>query len=160
MLLARATSNSLRPSIIGSASRQRRRFLLLTLSLLPSAANSLSSSSFFPNSRQMSTFVTERTGDGTITVSPKNEGDQSALVVISHGLGDTAEGFADVAEVSSVLVFGFFNAGCVSRRLITASNGFLAFVLQRKKSLLAPVYVFILTPQTSSIIISFCILEL
>jgi hypothetical protein len=48
----------------------------------------------------MSTFVTERTGDGTITVSPKNEADQSALVVISHGLGDTAEGFADVAEVS------------------------------------------------------------
>ena len=48
----------------------------------------------------MSTFVTERTGDGTITVSPKNEADQSALVVISHGLGDTAEGFSDVAEVS------------------------------------------------------------
>lgn len=44
-------------------------------------------------------FTTERNG-GTITVSPKNEGDQSALVVISHGLGDTAEGFADVAEVS------------------------------------------------------------
>ena len=37
--------------------------------------------------------------DGTITVSPKNEADQSALVVISHGLGDSAEGFADVAEV-------------------------------------------------------------
>lgn len=47
----------------------------------------------------MSTFTTERTGDGLITVSPKNEGDQSALVVITHGLGDTAEGFADVAEV-------------------------------------------------------------
>jgi predicted esterase len=45
-------------------------------------------------------FSTERNGDGTITVSPKNEGDQSALVVICHGLGDTAEGFADVAEVS------------------------------------------------------------
>ena len=44
--------------------------------------------------------TTERTSDGLITVSPKNEGDQSALVVISHGLGDTAEGFADVAEVS------------------------------------------------------------
>lgn len=44
-------------------------------------------------------FNTERTGNGLITVSPKDEGDQSALVVISHGLGDTAEGFADVAEV-------------------------------------------------------------
>lgn len=43
-------------------------------------------------------FTTERSS-GTITVSPKNEGDQSALVVISHGLGDTAEGFVDVAEV-------------------------------------------------------------
>jgi hypothetical protein len=48
---------------------------------------------------QTKRFVTERSGDGTITVSPQNEADQSALVVICHGLGDTAEGFADVAEV-------------------------------------------------------------
>lgn len=46
------------------------------------------------------TFVTHRDGQGTITVSPKNEADQSALLIISHGLGDTAEGFADVAEVT------------------------------------------------------------
>jgi hypothetical protein len=46
----------------------------------------------------MTSFVTRRQ-DGTITVSPKKEEDQSALVVIAHGLGDTAEGFADVAEV-------------------------------------------------------------
>jgi alpha-beta hydrolase superfamily lysophospholipase len=45
-------------------------------------------------------FTTERNG-GTITISPQNEGDQSGLVVICHGLGDTSEGFADVAEVSS-----------------------------------------------------------
>ncbi len=95
MLLARATS--LRPSVIGIGYSLQRRFLLLTLSLLPSAANSFSS-----RYQSMSTFVTERTGDGTITVSPKNEGDQSALVVIAHGLGDTAEGFADVAEVRTV----------------------------------------------------------
>ena len=44
----------------------------------------------------------ERDGSDTITVSPRNEGDQSALVVICHGLGDTSEGFADVAEVSAV----------------------------------------------------------
>jgi lysophospholipase-2 len=44
------------------------------------------------------THITERDGAGTITVSPRNEADQSALVVICHGLGDTAEGFADVAE--------------------------------------------------------------
>jgi hypothetical protein len=37
---------------------------------------------------------------GTITVSPKNDADQSALIVISHGLGDSAEGFVDVAEVN------------------------------------------------------------
>jgi len=47
----------------------------------------------------MAPYTTERNGDGTIVVSPKNEADQSALVVISHGLGDSAEGFADVAEV-------------------------------------------------------------
>ena len=44
------------------------------------------------------THTTERDGSGTITVSPRNEAKQSGLVVISHGLGDTAEGFADVAE--------------------------------------------------------------
>mmetsp|Transcript_21358 Transcript_21358/g.47696 ORF Transcript_21358/g.47696 Transcript_21358/m.47696 type:complete len:357 (-) Transcript_21358:603-1673(-) len=42
--------------------------------------------------------TTERSGDGTVTVSPTNEADQSALVVICHGLGDSAEGFVDVAE--------------------------------------------------------------
>lgn len=45
-----------------------------------------------------STHVTERDGSGTITISPKIESKQSGLVIISHGLGDTAEGFADVAE--------------------------------------------------------------
>lgn len=45
-----------------------------------------------------STHITERDGSGTITVSPRNEATQSGLVVICHGLGDTAEGFEDVAE--------------------------------------------------------------
>mmetsp|Transcript_22285 Transcript_22285/g.66039 ORF Transcript_22285/g.66039 Transcript_22285/m.66039 type:complete len:287 (-) Transcript_22285:1133-1993(-) len=44
------------------------------------------------------TYSTNRSGDGTITVAPRNEADQSALVVICHGLGDTSEGFSDVAE--------------------------------------------------------------
>ncbi len=44
------------------------------------------------------THITERDAQGTITVSPRNEAKQSGLVVISHGLGDSAEGFADVAE--------------------------------------------------------------
>jgi lysophospholipase-2 len=42
--------------------------------------------------------ITTRQGDGTILVSPRNESDQSASIIICHGLGDTAEGFVDVAE--------------------------------------------------------------
>jgi len=45
----------------------------------------------------MSTFTTTR-DKGVITVTPRKESEQSALVVICHGLGDSAEGFADVAE--------------------------------------------------------------
>jgi alpha-beta hydrolase superfamily lysophospholipase len=48
--------------------------------------------------------ITERDGSGTITVSPRNEASQSGLVVICHGLGDTAEGFSDVAEVRTKCV--------------------------------------------------------
>ena len=48
----------------------------------------------------MTTPTVERSGDGTLTVSPANESDQSALVVICHGLGDSSEGFAD-GELSS-----------------------------------------------------------
>lgn len=65
-----------------------RRGSLLALTLFPRVSHSYS----------MSTFITER-NDGTITVAPRNEATQSGLVVISHGLGDTAEGFSDVAEV-------------------------------------------------------------
>lgn len=68
-----------------------RRQLLSTI-VCVSSAQSLS--------RSMSS-ITTRDGGGTITVAPRNEAAQSALVVISHGLGDTAEGFVDVAEVSS-----------------------------------------------------------
>lgn len=55
--------------------------------------------SFTPKlSRSMS--VTTRGSSGTIIVAPRNQAAQSGLVVISHGLGDTAEGFVDVAEVT------------------------------------------------------------
>lgn len=57
------------------------------------AAQSFSSSTYNMN------FITERDGKGTITMTPKNEADQSALLVICHGLGDTSDGFDDVAEV-------------------------------------------------------------
>ena len=54
--------------------------------------------SFFTSSSSMAPYVTHRE-NGVITVSPKVESEQSGLVVICHGLGDTAEGFVDVAEV-------------------------------------------------------------
>ena len=47
--------------------------------------------------------------NGTITITPKKETDQSALIVIAHGLGDSAEGFVDVAEVSNTIEIAFFN---------------------------------------------------
>ena len=52
-------------------------------------------------------FITERDAYGTITMTPKNEAEQSALLVICHGLGDTADGFDDVAEVRRVVWFDF-----------------------------------------------------
>ena len=45
--------------------------------------------------------------NGTITITPKKETDQSALIVIAHGLGDSAEGFVDVAEVSNTIEIAF-----------------------------------------------------
>lgn len=46
------------------------------------------------------TTLRNRNSDGTLTltVTPQNESDQSASVIICHGLGDSAEGFVDVAE--------------------------------------------------------------
>ena len=61
-------------------------------------------------------FITERDGKGTITMTPKNEADQSALLIICHGLGDTSDGFDDVAEVrrQGELILCFFKfAECV-----------------------------------------------
>jgi hypothetical protein len=55
------------------------------------------------NTAMPSTHITERDASGTITVSPRNEATQSGLVVICHGLGDTAAGFEDVAEVRKKL---------------------------------------------------------
>lgn len=73
----------------------------------------------------MSTFITER-NDGTITVSPKNEATQSGLVVIAHGLGDTAEGFSDVAEVCIVL-FCSIMLWCDTVPCSTSLNNIITF---------------------------------
>lgn len=67
------------------------RSFVAALTLLPRPATA----SYFSTM----SFSTQRDGSGTVTITPKNEGDQSGLVVICHGLGDTAEGFVDVAEV-------------------------------------------------------------
>ena len=93
-------SSAIRPTGIAisasrSASRSRSRFRSVggpgrSLSSSPSSATSAFAMSARP--------VTERSGDGTITVRPADEAAQSALVVLCHGLGDSAEGFADVAE--------------------------------------------------------------
>ena len=106
------TTNNIRTVSVSFRHRRRCALFWLLLGSTPSCSLSFSNSNTnyyhatttTTNNNSMpssSSSVIERSADGTITVSPKNEADQSALVVISHGLGDTAEGFADVAEVSA-----------------------------------------------------------
>ena len=75
----------------------RRRCSLVFPLFVTLTSCSPSTTATATTSRSMS-FVTVRNG-GTITISPKKEETQSGLVVISHGLGDTAEGLVDVGEV-------------------------------------------------------------
>jgi hypothetical protein len=74
--------------------------LRLALSLVASfvVASSTPIVRAFNSYRAMSSSKTLRLGDGTIVVMPKSM-PHNSLVIISHGLGDTAEGFVDVAEV-------------------------------------------------------------
>jgi len=44
-------------------------------------------------------YHTSRAKGGTITITPRDESKISGLIVICHGLGDTAEGFVDVAQM-------------------------------------------------------------
>ena len=78
---------------------RRTRLVLLPLLALSSSSTARAAAAALS---KMS-FTTQRSG-GTITISPKNEADQSGLIVISHGLGDSAEGFVDVAEVGLFVV--------------------------------------------------------
>ena len=43
-------------------------------------------------------FLTERSENSVITVSTRNEAQQSGLVVLCHGLGDSAKGFVDIMK--------------------------------------------------------------
>ena len=77
--------------------------LLLSAVLRPSKqifCHSLSSSKPpLLQRRNLSLTMTHTTlRNSIITVTPQNESDQSASVIICHGLGDSAEGFVDVAE--------------------------------------------------------------
>ncbi|KAL9189992.1 hypothetical protein ACHAXT_009667 [Thalassiosira profunda] len=68
--------------------------------------------------------TTARTGDGTITLTPANEASQSATVIICHGLGDSAEGFADVAEqLSSSLPYAKFILPTAPTQKVTMNMG-------------------------------------
>lgn len=70
------------------------------------------------------THTTTRQGDGTITVTPQNEADQSATVVICHGLGDSSEGFSDVAEhLSSQLPYAKFILPTAPTQKVTMNMG-------------------------------------
>lgn len=79
--------------------RKNNPFVTALVFLLGRSFVSSTSPAFVWTPSKMSN--TLRDGSGTITVTPKNEAEQSALVVICHGLGDTSEGFADVAEFLS-----------------------------------------------------------
>lgn len=62
--------------------------------------------------------------DGVITVAPRNDASQSALVVICHGLGDSAEGFVDVAEqLATVLPHARFVLPTAPTRPVTMNMG-------------------------------------
>jgi hypothetical protein len=83
----------------GGGSVQNR---LLPRFFLPVHALSDPSSPSPSARRSIMTSTTLRNSDGTITISPRKESIQSGLVVFCHGLGDTSEGFADVAEVGRI----------------------------------------------------------
>lgn len=85
-------------SAISSSSTLLLLFLSkYTIQNLP-VASSFSSQRKTMSSSSSSPFVVSHSGT-TITVSPKNPTLQSGLLVLSHGLGDTAQGFLDVAEM-------------------------------------------------------------
>ena len=50
------------------------------------------------------TFTTSRDPSGTTTIAPRNEADQTATIVLCHGLGDSAQGWEDVAEVCTIII--------------------------------------------------------
>jgi lysophospholipase-2 len=70
------------------------------------------------------THVTTRSGDGTVILTPHDESAQSATVILCHGLGDTSEGWVDVAEkLSTSLPYVKFILPTASTRRVTMNMG-------------------------------------
>mmetsp|Transcript_13449 Transcript_13449/g.28428 ORF Transcript_13449/g.28428 Transcript_13449/m.28428 type:complete len:310 (+) Transcript_13449:32-961(+) len=70
------------------------------------------------------TFTKEQDHMGVISITPKNEVDQSCTIVIIHGLGDSAEGFEDVAEhIASKIPYAKFILPTAPMRKVTMNMG-------------------------------------
>ena len=50
--------------------------------------------------------ITKQNNDGTIIIEPKDANRHSASVILCHGLGDTANGWAQPAQVSIIMICG------------------------------------------------------
>ena len=50
-------------------------------------------------SSSLRAMTTSRSGDGTIVIQPQDKGQHTASVILCHGLGDTADGWAEPAQV-------------------------------------------------------------
>lgn len=71
-------------------------------------------------------YRTERTGDGLVTFTPE-EGKHSASMILLHGLGDTSDGWSDVAETwirSSSLEHVKFILPTAAPRPVTMNGGY------------------------------------
>ena len=51
------------------------------------------------SSLRAATTTTSRSSDGTIVIQPEDGNIHSASVILCHGLGDTADGWAEPAQV-------------------------------------------------------------
>lgn len=104
-------------------SRHRHIVPYVTACCIVSLARLHTVASFSSFTSNMSPVIT-REGKGTITVTPRDESKQSALVVICHGLGDTSEGFADVAEhLSGKLPYAKFVLPTAPTQPVTMNMG-------------------------------------
>jgi len=72
-----------------------------------------------------SPYTTQRSSSGLIEISPKHPYAQSAAIVLSHGLGDTSEGWVDVAEhLASKLPYVKFILPTAPTQPVTMNGGY------------------------------------